>query len=74
MDYFEHRDRMDHQRAMEAEGKVADSMDVRLALMARVDAGEITLEAAQTELKRIKRAAKQNGHITRAQAYRGRSA
>lgn len=73
MDYFKHRDRMDHQRTMEAEGKVADSMDVRLALIARVHAGEITLEAAQTELKRIKRAAKQNGQITRAQAYRGRS-
>lgn len=70
MDYFEHRDKLDAVRNAEAAGKVADSMDVRLALMARVHAGEITLQAAQDELKRIKRSAKKNGQITRAQAYR----
>ncbi|KPF74586.1 hypothetical protein IP68_12570 [Blastomonas sp. AAP25] len=73
MDYFKHRDRMEHQRAVEAEGRVADSMDVRIALMERVHAGEITLQQAQSELTRIKRAAKTNGQITRAQAYRGAS-
>lgn len=73
MDYFKHKARMEHQRAVEAEGRVADSMDVRIALMERVHAGEITLEHAQSELKRIARAAKQNGQITRAQAYRGAS-
>ena len=54
----------------EADGEVADSMEIRKALMARVGSGEITLEAAQAELKRIKRGAKAAGKITRAQAYR----
>jgi hypothetical protein len=53
----------------EKSGIVADSMDVRLALMARVDAGEITLEQAQAELKKIKAGAKKAGKVTRAQAY-----
>jgi hypothetical protein len=73
MDYFEHSRRMDHQREAEATGKVADSMDVRLALIAKVHAGEMTLDEAQAELKRIKRGAKRNGQITRAQAYSGRT-
>lgn len=55
----------------EADGRVADSMDVRMALMARVDRGEITLEQAQKELAQIKRGAKAAGKITRANAYRG---
>lgn len=54
----------------QASGKVADSMEVRLALMARVHAGEITLEAAQAELARIKRGAKAAGMTTRAKAFR----
>jgi len=49
----------------EAEGKVADSMEYRMALMERVHKGEITLEQAQTELKRVKRNAKKNGMTTR---------
>lgn len=49
----------------EAEGKVADSMEYRLALMERVHKGEITLEQAQTELKKVKRNAKKNGMTTR---------
>ena len=40
----------------EGDGVVADSMDVRLALMAQVKSGEKTLEQVQTELKKIKRA------------------
>lgn len=72
MDYFKHRARVQHQKAREEEGAVADSMEVRKALMQRVHAGEITLEAAQAELKRIKRGAKKAGKITRAQAYRGK--
>lgn len=55
----------------EADDRVADSMEVRLALMERVRNGEITLEAAQTELKRIKRDAKAAGKVTRSQAFRG---
>lgn len=73
MDYFEHRNRIDYQRDMEAQGKVADSMDVRRALIERMDAGELTLGQVQAELKRIQRTAKASGQITRAQAYRGRS-
>ena len=53
----------------EKQGKVADSLEVRTALLARVKAGEITLSHAQDELKKIKRNAKKNGMITRTQAY-----
>lgn len=72
MDEFERRARFDAQRKAERDGRVADSMEIRLALMARVHSGEITLAAAQTELKRIKRGAKANGQITRNQAFLGR--
>lgn len=65
------RNRRERQKQCEAEGVVADSMDVRRDLMTRVHAGEITLEAAQAELKRIQRREKANGKITRNQAYRG---
>mgnify|MGYP001567604843 CR=1 FL=1 len=54
----------------EVAGEVADSLDVRMALMARVKSGEITLDQAQTELKRIKRSAKSMGKVTRTQAFR----
>ena len=65
--------RSDKRRAMnqaEAEGKIADSMEVRHALLERVRIGEITLAEAQSELARIKRNAKKNGLMTRSQAYR----
>jgi len=55
----------------EADGRIADSMEVRQALMERVHKGEITLEAAQAELKKIKRGAKAAGKVTRSQAFRG---
>lgn len=54
----------------EAAGEVADSMEVRRALMARVHSGEITLQAAQAELAKIKSGAKKAGKVTRSQAYR----
>ena len=73
---MEHRTRfeasMDKKQAMreaDASGQVADSMAVRMALMDRVDSGEISLEQAQSELAKIKRNAKNNGKVTRAQAY-----
>lgn len=72
MDEFERRSRLDAQKAAEADGKVADSMEVRLALMAQVHSGEKTLEQVQAELKRIKSSAKRNGKITRNQAFTGR--
>jgi hypothetical protein len=57
-------------RKAEAAGIVADSTDVRKALMARFYSGELTLEQVQSELKRIKRGAKAQGKITRDQAFR----
>lgn len=57
------------QKAAEASGLVADSGEVRRALMARVHDGEISLAQAQTELKRIQRGAKGAGKLTRAQAF-----
>lgn len=56
-------------KAAEKAGQVADSKDVRLALMARVHSGEITLAQAQTELTRIKRGAKAAGKMTREEAF-----
>jgi len=53
----------------ETSGKVADSMEVRKALMERVHTGEITLEQAQEELAKIKRGAKKAGMVTRSQAF-----
>lgn len=58
-------------RAAEAEGRTADSMDVRKDIVRRIESGEITLEAGQAELARIKRGAKAAGKVTRAQAFRG---
>lgn len=57
-------------KELESEGKIADSMEVRLALMERVRSGEITLEAAQAQLKKIKSSAKRSGLTTRASAFR----
>lgn len=56
-------------RVAESEGMVADSHDVRLALMARVRTGDISLERAQSELRKIQTMAKSNGLMTRAQAF-----
>lgn len=70
--FWNRRARLKAMRDAEASGVVADSIDVRIALMARVDSGEITLEEAQAELRRIKRGAKAAGKVTRNQAYRGR--
>lgn len=55
------------QRA-EAAGEVADSGAVRRALLARVASGELTLEQAQQQLRRLQRTARQAGLLTRAQA------
>lgn len=62
-------DKRDAVKTAEAAGQVADSMDVRLALMDRVHRGEITLAQAQAELKKIKSGAKKAGKVTRAQAF-----
>src|SRR5687768_15007588 len=52
MDYFEAAARRDRVKAREAEGAVADSMEVRRAIVERIHAGEITLEQGQAELTR----------------------
>jgi len=62
-------DKREALKTAEAAGQVADNMDVRLALMARVHSGEITLAQAQAELKKIKSGAKRAGLVTRAQAF-----
>ncbi len=72
VDYWEVRQRREAQKQLEEEGKVADSMEVRRALMKKVHSGEITLEEAQAQLARIKRNASKSGKITRNQAYTGR--
>lgn len=53
----------------EADGSVADSMEVRMELVKRMEAGEITLEQMKAELAAIRRGAKRAGKITRAQAW-----
>jgi hypothetical protein len=53
----------------EADGVLADSTEYRTKLVERVHAGEITLEQAQAELKKVKRDAKKNGLLTRSQAF-----
>lgn len=63
------REKRDAVKEAERRGQVADSMDVRKALMERFHSGEITLEQAQAELKKIKRGAKAAGQLTRAQAF-----
>jgi hypothetical protein len=50
-------------------GQIADSMEVRKALMARVHSGEISMKEAQRQLKQIQNGAAAKGLMTRAQAY-----
>ena len=54
----------------EAIGIVADSMAVRIALIERMEKGELTLAEVQAELARIKRTAKVVGMTTRARVFR----
>jgi DNA polymerase III delta prime subunit len=54
----------------EKSGVLADGMEVRLQLIEKMHAGEMTLEQVQQELKRIKRNAKKNGLMTRSQVWR----
>ena len=63
------RDKRRNVIANEAEGNVADSLDVRMALMEKVKSGECTVAEVQAELKKIKRNAKKNGKVTRSQAF-----
>jgi dynactin complex subunit len=62
-------DKRSNVRDCEAKGIVADSLEVRMALMEQVKSGEKTLAQVQAELKKIKSNAKKNGMITRSQAF-----
>jgi predicted DNA-binding protein YlxM (UPF0122 family) len=53
----------------DSSGEIADSMEVRSAIMKRIHDGDITLEQGQQELKMIKRNAKHNGLLTRQQKW-----
>ena len=70
MDVFRAREKRAAVKEAEARGEVADSMEVRLALMRRVDAGEISLAEAQAELRRIQNSARKNGQSTRDEVFR----
>ncbi len=54
----------------EASGQVADSTAVRIALIERINRGDLTLEQAQAELAQIKHTAKSRGLTTRASVWR----
>ena len=64
------REKQSAVKAAEDAGEVADSMDVRLALVERMNRGEMTLAEVQTELKRIKRNAAKDGKTTRNRVFR----
>ena len=68
--YDRRRAKLANQRQAEADGLVADSMEVRMALVAKMNTGEMTLRQVQAELQRIKRSGRRAGKITRAEAYR----
>jgi hypothetical protein len=72
MDYLESRARNRAVEKAEADGRVADSLEVRMTLIRRHETGEISFDEMQAELKRIKRNAKKNGQVTRADAWRGK--
>lgn len=54
----------------EEQGLVADSSELRASLVAKVHAGEMTIEQVQAELRRVKREAKKSGMKTRDQIWR----
>jgi len=53
----------------EKNGTIADSNEVRMALMKQVKSGEKTLKEVQAELAKIKRDAKRNGKQTQNQVF-----
>ncbi|HEK0905426.1 TPA: hypothetical protein SMQ04_000136 [Pseudomonas putida] len=54
----------------EEEGVVADSTEFRQALVAKLQTGEMTINQAQEELRKVKREARKNGKKTRDQIWR----
>lgn len=54
----------------EEQGLVADSTEFRQGLVAKLQSGEMTVQQAQDELRKVKREAKKNGKKTRSQIWR----
>ncbi|WP_274141051.1 hypothetical protein [Pseudomonas putida] len=68
-----HDRRLDKRVALqiaEEQGLVADSTEFRQALVAKLESGEMTIDQAQEELRKVKREAKKNGKKTREQIWR----
>jgi hypothetical protein len=59
----------DAMKKAEAAGEVADGHSVRMELVRKMHAGEMTLEEVQAELRRIQRNAKREGRKTRDQFF-----
>lgn len=52
-------------KVLENQGKVADSLDIRLSFIKSIDEGVMTLEEVQKELRKIQKEAHENGLYTR---------
>jgi hypothetical protein len=53
----------------EQRGEVADSMDVRKAILARFHSGELSLDECQAELRRVKDEGRASGKILRSDFF-----
>ncbi|CAI8754443.1 hypothetical protein [Pseudomonas chlororaphis] len=54
----------------EEQGIVADSTEFRRSLVTKIESGELTLQQAKDELRKVKREAKKSGKKTRSQIWR----
>lgn len=69
MDIWRQQDKRNEVNRSEQAGEVADSLEVRKEILARVGSGEITMAKAHAELRKIRRNAKKAGKVTRNQAW-----
>lgn len=69
MDYWDRQRKHRAVEQAEADGRVADDLQTRQRLLEQVKAGKITLQQAQSQLKKIKRDASKIGKTTRAKAW-----
>lgn len=69
MDEYHRADARRAMKAAEQRGEVADSMEVRRAIVDRMTRGEITLEEGQRELARIKAAGRRAGKAIRSDFF-----
>ena len=68
--WWRRRAKQEELKRAEAAGEVADSLEVRMALLKRMEAGELTGEQVKAELASIKRGAHKAGKVSREEAYR----